>query len=72
MCLVDLSLRQLRAIFKYTLFLKFPFVKKGIQFTVILTPCHMYMGILENMLGFFSSMHFKSLKTEHLKNSFHS
>lgn len=53
MCLVDLSLRQLRAIFKYTLFLKFPFVKKGIQFTVILTPCHMYMGILENMLFFF-------------------
>lgn len=53
MCLVDLSVRQLRAIFKYTLFLKFPFVKKGIQFTVILTPCHMYMGILENILFFF-------------------
>lgn len=77
MCLVDLSVRQLRAIFKYTLFLKFPFVKKGIQFTVILTPCHMYMGILENILFFskyfsLTSMHFKSLKTEHLKNSFQS
>lgn len=53
MCLVDLLLRQLRAIFQYSLFLKFPFVKKGIQFTVILTPCHMYMGILENTVFFF-------------------
>lgn len=37
----------------------------------------MYMGILENILFFskyfsLTSMHFKSLKTERLKNSFQS